>query len=91
VPRGIPPPRPSEEGASPPALLPPWGWRTYTPVTVEGDRFIVRTPCHRRPVRLDRTTSEEVGLVVRCPYCSRLWELRVAEIDGVGLSAVWIA
>lgn len=63
----------------------------YAPAVVDGDRFIVRTPCHQRPVRLDRRDDEGVDGVVRCPYCARLWEVRVAEVDGLGLSAVWTA
>lgn len=60
-------------------------------MVVEGERFIARTPCHRRPIRLDRRDSEGADIVVRCPYCARLWELRIAELDGIGISAVWTA
>lgn len=49
------------------------------------------TPCHERRVRIEGDVSGR-NVVVRCPLCSQLWEVRFAPARAEDdLFALWLA
>lgn len=49
------------------------------------------TPCHERRVRIEGDVSGR-NVVVRCPRCSQLWEVRFAPTrTAEELFALWVA
>lgn len=49
------------------------------------------TPCHERRVRIEGDVSGR-NVVVRCPFCAQLWEVRFAPARAEDdLFALWVA
>lgn len=80
-------PDPSREPGAPPRVAIEESTR---PAAVHGGQTLSWTPCHGRRVRIagDVTGS---NVVVRCPYCSQLWEVRFPPAATKPLFALWVA
>lgn len=57
--------------------------------TVQNGQTLSRTPCHERRVRIDGDVTGQ-NVVVRCPFCSRLWEVRFPPAATEPLFALWV-
>jgi len=58
------------------------------PAVVEGGQTVSRTPCHERRVRIARDVTGR-SVVVRCPFCSQLWEVHVPPVEDPAF-ALWV-
>jgi hypothetical protein len=67
----------------------PWTAGYRSPAVVEGAAHVALTPCHQRRVRREDADVSEFA-AVRCPACSRLWDLRFGA-DALGPVADWVA
>lgn len=59
------------------------------PAALERGQTSSWTPCHHRRVRIEGDVSGS-NVVVRCPLCSQLWEVRFAPYADDGLFALWV-
>lgn len=64
---------------------------TTMPASVGRGQTSSWSPCHQRRVRIEGDVSGR-NVVVRCPLCSRLWEVRFAPAQtDHDLFALWVA
>lgn len=66
------------------------GTETVKPAVITAGQTVSRTPCHDRRVRIEGDITGQ-SVVVRCPFCSRLWEVRFPPATAEPMFALWVA
>lgn len=70
-------------------LLPVPRVEVSQPAAIERGQTMSRSPCHGRRVRIDGDVSGS-SVVVRCPFCSQLWEVRFPPRRADPMFALWV-
>lgn len=79
-----------DEGELPLGLDVSCGASFSMPAGMDAGCAVSRTPCHDRRVRIEGDLAGR-NVTVRCPTCSRLWEVRFPPARVSASFALWVA